>query len=46
MPALFVIDKKGIIRFKHYGTSMSDIVPDEKVFSLLDAIEKEKKKEK
>jgi peroxiredoxin len=42
MPALFVIDKKGIIRFKHYSSSMSDIVPDEQLLSLLNTINKEK----
>jgi peroxiredoxin len=25
MPALFVIDKEGVIRFVHYGTGMKDI---------------------
>ncbi len=38
MPALFVIDKKGIIRFKHYSASMSDIVPDKKLLEALDMI--------
>ncbi len=42
MPALFVIDKQGIIRFKHYSSSMSDIVPDEQLLSLLNTINKEK----
>jgi peroxiredoxin len=43
MPALFVIDKTGVIRFKHYGSSMSDIVPNKKLLSLLNKINKEKK---
>jgi len=43
MPALFVIDKQGVIRFKHYSSSMSDIVPDKKLLSLLNTINKEKK---
>jgi hypothetical protein len=42
MPALFVIDKQGIIRFKHYSSSMSDIVPDEQLLPLLNKINKEK----
>jgi peroxiredoxin len=42
MPALFVIDKQGIIRFKHYSNSMSDIVPDEQLLSLLNKINTEK----
>ncbi len=41
MPALMVIDKKGDVRFRHYGDSMSDIPTDEKVLSLLDAINRE-----
>ncbi len=41
MPALFVIDKKGIIHFKHYSDSMSDIVSDEKLIPLLDTINNE-----
>jgi peroxiredoxin Q/BCP len=43
MPALFVIDKQGVIRFKHYSSSMSDIVSNEKLLSLLNGINKEKK---
>jgi peroxiredoxin len=43
MPALFVIDKQGVIRFKHYSSSMSDIVPDKKLLSLLNTINKKKK---
>jgi peroxiredoxin len=43
MPALFVINKKGIIRFKHYSNSMSDIVPDEQLLPLLNTINKEEK---
>ena len=43
MPALFVIDKQGIIRFKHYSGSMSDIVPDEQLLSLLNTINKEER---
>ncbi len=36
MPALFVIDAEGRIRYRHYGDSMSDIPSDEEIFSLLD----------
>jgi peroxiredoxin Q/BCP len=43
MPALFAIDKQGIIRFKHYSSSMSDIVPNKKLLPLLNTINKEKK---
>jgi peroxiredoxin len=42
MPAMFVIDKEGRIRFSHYGNSMSDIPKDAEILSLLDDIDKEK----
>ena len=35
MPALFVADKKGIIRFAQYGSSMSDIPQNEEILKLL-----------
>jgi peroxiredoxin len=35
MPALFVIDSKGRIRFSHHGKSMSDITPDREVLAVL-----------
>ena len=38
VPALFVVDKSGVIRFVHYGNSMSDIPENEKVLELLDEI--------
>jgi peroxiredoxin len=38
MPALFVIDKHGVIRFKHYSLSSTDIVPNFQLFHLLDSI--------
>ncbi len=41
MPAMIVIDKKGNVRFRHYGDSMSDIPTDEEVLSLLDGIDRE-----
>ena len=41
MPALIVIEKKGGIRFKHYGESMSDIPSNEKLLSLLDEMNRE-----
>jgi peroxiredoxin len=36
MPALFVIDKKGVIRFAHYAQSMSDIPSSDRVLEILD----------
>ncbi len=41
MPALIVIDKKGNIRYRHYGNSISDIPKNEDVLSLLDELNKE-----
>ena len=40
MPALFVIDLDGMIRYAHYGDSMSDIPPNEEVLAAVDAIER------
>lgn len=42
MPALFVLDRQGIIRFAHYGDSMEDIPENEPVLQVLDAINQEK----
>jgi peroxiredoxin len=41
MPALFVIDSEGRIRYHHYGHSMSDIPTNEFVLALLDQINQE-----
>jgi peroxiredoxin len=38
VPALFVVDKNGIIRYVHYGNSMSDIPENGKILELLDEI--------
>jgi peroxiredoxin len=38
MPALFVIDREGLIRYHHYGHSMSDIPSNASVLALLDQI--------
>ncbi len=38
MPAMLVIDKKGTIRYKHFGESMSDIPEDDEVLAVLDRI--------
>ena len=42
MPAMFIIDKQGRIRYRHYGDSMSDIPADNEILSLLDDLDKEK----
>jgi peroxiredoxin len=35
MPALFVIDREGVVRLAHRATAMWDIPPDEQLFDLL-----------
>lgn len=41
MPAQLIIDKKGLIRYKHYGSSMSDIAENSEILSKLDELNKE-----
>lgn len=41
MPAMLVVDKKGIIRFAHFGDNMADIPRNEDVLALLDRLNKE-----
>jgi peroxiredoxin Q/BCP len=41
MPAMFIIDKAGKIRYRHYGKSMSNIPPDADILGLLDNLNKE-----
>ena len=41
MPALLVIDKRGMIRFAHFGDTMADIPKNEDVLALLDRLNKE-----
>jgi len=38
MPAQVIIDREGIVRFVHYGHSMSDIPENTELFELLDLI--------
>ena len=38
MPAQMIIDKAGILRYVHYGHSMSDIPPNEELPGLLDEL--------
>ena len=40
MPAQFIIDPNGIIRYAHYGSSMSDIPDNQAMFDLLDEFQK------
>ncbi len=41
MPAQLIIDKKGLIRYKHYGNSMADIAENSELLSKLDELNKE-----
>lgn len=43
LPALLVLDQKGIIRFLHFGKSMTDIPENSQVFQILDEINIQKK---
>jgi peroxiredoxin len=38
MPAQVIIDKNGIVRFCHYGHSMSDIPSNEELLGLLEEL--------
>jgi peroxiredoxin Q/BCP len=38
MPAQVLIDKAGVVRFVHYGHSMSDIPENAEILALVDAI--------
>jgi peroxiredoxin Q/BCP len=45
MPAQVLVDKKGMVRFVHYGKSMSDIPENEELFELIDSINRESETE-
>ncbi len=38
MPALFVIDASGTVRYSHYGDSMADIPANSEVLKVIDEI--------
>ncbi len=38
MPAIFVIDKEGLIRYSHYGDSMSDIPSNAEILKVIDEL--------
>ncbi len=38
MPALFIIDREGRVRYQHYGDSMSDIPDNQTVLQVLDQL--------
>lgn len=41
VPAQIIIDKQGIVRFAHYGHSMSDIASNAEILALLETLNKE-----
>ena len=41
MPAMFVIDKQGVVRFQHHGSSMADIPRNDAILALLDKLNAE-----
>jgi peroxiredoxin len=41
MPAQLVVDKRGMVRFIHYGSSMSDIPTTKEMIQLLDELNQE-----
>ena len=41
MPAQLVVDKQGRIRYQYYGRSMADISPNDRLFGVLDALNRE-----
>ena len=41
MPAMMVIDKAGVVRYKHYGDAMSDIPPNPQILAILDELNQE-----
>jgi len=44
MPAMFIIDRQGLIRFSHYGSSMADIPENEQVLAQIDTLNQEEAK--
>ncbi len=42
MPAQLIIDKNGMIRYRHYGTSMKDIAENSELLSKLDELNQER----
>jgi peroxiredoxin Q/BCP len=46
MPAQVLIDKKGIIRYAHYGSSMSDIPSNAEIIKLIEEMKAHENKTK
>jgi peroxiredoxin len=45
MPAMAIVDRAGIVRFVHYGNSMSDIPKNQDVLRTIRALNKEAEKQ-
>jgi peroxiredoxin len=45
MPAVLVVDKRGVIRYRHYGRSMADIPANSEVLTVLQKIVEDEKHE-
>ena len=41
MPAQFIVDKNGMVRYAHFGKSMSDIPDNRELLDLLDQLNRE-----
>lgn len=41
LPALMVIDVDGFVRYRHYGSSMQDIPPNQEILDVLDGLNQE-----
>jgi peroxiredoxin Q/BCP len=46
MPAQIIIDRRGRVRYVHYGKSMSDIPENEELLELLDQLVEEEQSDK
>jgi peroxiredoxin Q/BCP len=44
MPAQALVDKEGIVRFVHYGNSMTDIPATEEMLALIDELNQEQER--
>ena len=38
MPALFIVDAMGLVRFHYYSDNMADIIPNQEVLEAIDKI--------
>ncbi len=43
LPAMMVVDKQGMVRYRHYGASMQNIPPNSQILALLDALNQKEK---